>query len=455
MKLRENEHIEFKRSTSELKEGIISIVSILNKHGKGELYFGVKNDGTIVGLDITDKTLREISHAISSNIQPKIYPTIIKETYKGKDYIKVSFSGNDKPYFAFGRVYLRVADEDRQLSPKEIERLILEKNIYRSKWDSKLSKHKISEVNESAISLFMNQLSKSGRIPNETDDFMDVLRKLGLIDSDKLTYAAWYLFCDNQPIEWQVAVFKGKDKTSFMDIKPPLKRNILYLLKKVIEYIKDKINWKVEFGEDMKRYEIPEIPIAALREAIVNSLVHRDYNSPNPNEIAIFSDRIEIYNPGSFPEGLSPDDFIKGKERSHLRNPKIAETFYYMGYIDRWASGLQRIDKECRENGVKYFFAVLDEGFLVTFYRPNFYTNVYPNKKEKVRVKIRGKTRVKILKSIESDPFITISELAQIVGITKKGVEWHIARLKKEGIIRRVGSARNGYWEIIDKSYLE
>jgi len=120
----------------------------------------------------------------------------------------------------------------------------------------------------------------------------------------------------------------------------------------------------------MKRHEIPEIPVSALREAIVNSLVHRNFNDPKGNEIAVFTDRIEIYNPGTFPEGLTPEDYINGHERSYLRNPKIAEIFYYTRDIDRWGSGLQRMNKECNENGIHLSFDIMVNGFLTTFYRP-------------------------------------------------------------------------------------
>ena len=124
MKFVETENTELKKSTAQLKEGIISIASILNKHGKGELYFGIKNDGTIIGQDVSEKTLRDISQAISNHIEPKVFPQITKEKHGDYNYIKVKFRGDDKPYFAYGRVYLRVADEDKQLSPKEIEKLI-------------------------------------------------------------------------------------------------------------------------------------------------------------------------------------------------------------------------------------------------------------------------------------------------------------------------------------------
>src|ERR1051326_5374800 len=110
---KESEILELKKSTGELKEAVISISAILNKHGKGRLYFGIKNDGTLVGQHVGDSTLRDISRSISEHIDPKIYPKINLKPLKGKTCILVEFEGNDRPYFAYGRVYMRVADEDR------------------------------------------------------------------------------------------------------------------------------------------------------------------------------------------------------------------------------------------------------------------------------------------------------------------------------------------------------
>ncbi|NQY31903.1 MAG: ATP-binding protein, partial [Coraliomargarita sp.] len=101
--MNENETIEFKKSLSELKEGLISMASILNKHGNGELWFGIKNDGSAVGLQISEKTLRDLSQSITNHIEPKLYPEITKEEVDGKSCLKVAFSGTERPYYAYGR----------------------------------------------------------------------------------------------------------------------------------------------------------------------------------------------------------------------------------------------------------------------------------------------------------------------------------------------------------------
>ena len=114
--LHESETVELKKSLAELKEGIISIAAILNKHGGGELWFGVVPSGKPVGLEVTDKTLRDLSQAIGAQIEPRIYPHIETLAMSGKTCIHISFEDKNVPYFAYGRAYMRVADEDRQLS---------------------------------------------------------------------------------------------------------------------------------------------------------------------------------------------------------------------------------------------------------------------------------------------------------------------------------------------------
>ncbi len=121
----ETETLEFKKSTSELIEGIISISSMLNKHGEATLYFGVKNNGDVIGQkDLNENTLRDVSRKIAEGIKPQIIPSISLELIDDKKVIKVSAKGNNIPYSAFGKYYSRSFDEDKQLSPEMLKALI-------------------------------------------------------------------------------------------------------------------------------------------------------------------------------------------------------------------------------------------------------------------------------------------------------------------------------------------
>ncbi|MDP2908213.1 MAG: ATP-binding protein [Nanoarchaeota archaeon] len=438
MKIKESEDVELKKSTSELKEAIISITAILNKHKKGTLYFGIKNDGNAIGQHITESTLREISQAIANSIEPKIYPEIKTETIDRKNCVKVSFEGHEQPYFAYGQAYIRVADENRQLSAKELENIILRKTAAR--WDSKTSDAPIDEADEETLTEFIQKANHSQRIKFKYTNKKDVLRKLNLTKDSRLTNSARLLFSKKGPIEVQTAVFAGIDKTTFLDIKQ-FKGNIFQLLKISESYIKEHINWKAKLAE-RTREEIPEIPIRAITETLVNSFCHRDYQVPESNKIAIYKDRIEIWNPGSFPEGYKPQDFISQDLPSILRNPSVANNLYLSADIEKWGSGLKRISKECKANSVKVEFKVLKYGFTVQFTRPKNVPETVPETVPENRLNI-------IIRHISNNDKVTIPALAKLLKVNEKTIKRDLEKLKANNKLKRVGPDKGGHWEIL------
>jgi len=453
MALKESETLELKKSTSELKEAVVSIAAILNKHGKGEVYFGVKNDGAVVGQQVTEKSIRDVSQTISEAFEPKIYPRIGRVKIDGRDCILVSFEAENPPYFAFGRAYMRVGDEDRRLAVSELEKLILEKNKEKTRWDGQVADCLLDDINAKAVREFVSKANAAGRIDFRFQSAEATLKKLGLIKNKRLLRAAQALFSSKNPLKVQAALFAGIEKMTFLDIQQFEGQNLFELMKSSEEYIKKHMMWRVKFGK-LEREEIPEIPLDALREALVNSVCHRDYYAPESNKIAIFKDRIEIYNPGRFPAGLVPKDFITKPEQSVLRNPLIADGLYRTKDIEKWGSGLKRICDACKDNKVKVEFQDLKTGFQVVFYR-NIGESLSgrdgarkgPDKGQKLS-RYYPDTIQKILKAVSGNPRITIAQLSKATGLSKIGVKYNLRKLKKEGVLKRVGPDRGGYWEV-------
>ncbi|HOX08882.1 MAG TPA: ATP-binding protein [Planctomycetota bacterium] len=445
MILKESETLELKKSTAELKEAVISIAAILNKHGKGRVYFGVKNDGTPVGQQIGDATLREVSRTISEHIEPKVYPTVKFHVMDDKPCILVEFDGEDSPYFAYGRAYMRVADEDRQLAPGAIERLMARKRRYRSGWEGEASDAPVAAVGTQVVRRFVRRANDAGRMSYRYDNARDVLHKLGLLRGRSLLNAGRVLFCPDNSAEVQAAVFAGTDKLTFLDIRS-FRGNLFDLIEKSETYLKEHIDWRADLSGS-RRKEIPEVPVRALREAIINSLCHRDFSNPKGNEVAVFKDRIEIYNPGRFPEDYSPGDFIKGGERSILRNPMIAHAFYLTSDIERWGSGLRRIHEACREAGVKVEFRNLKSGFVVIFRRKPP-AALYHSAVDKTVGKTVVKTSERIVALLKASPALTVPELAKLTKLSRRGVEWNLRQLRMQGRLKRVGGRKTGSWEI-------
>lgn len=195
----ETETVEHKRSTSEMREAMESIASILNKHGHGTLYFGVRpSDGEVVGQDVSEKTLRDVSQAVANRIEPRIYPRIERlETEDGRAYIRVEFSGDERPYACDGRYRIRTADEDGPMSTAMLEQLMLERAAVRDPWDGRSSGRGVDAVDEEALRKYVERGVATRRIPFEYTTARDVLARLGLLCEDgMLTNAAMVCFTD-------------------------------------------------------------------------------------------------------------------------------------------------------------------------------------------------------------------------------------------------------------------
>src|SRR3990167_3799691 len=448
MKFTESEIVEFKSSTSELKEAIVSLSAMLNKHSKGAVYFWINDAGNVLGQQIGKSTLKDISKAISDCIEPKVYPDIQTKKIQGKDCIVVKVSGHDAVYSARGRYYLRMGEENKRLSVDELRRLVEKKNNYAYSWGSELSEFSLSKADIPTIKKFIEKGRKAGRIEFAYDSARNVLHKLHLSKGNKLLNAGRVLFCEDSGIEVQAAVFAGKDKLTFVDIQS-FRGPLFDLIERCEVYVKEHINWRADLSGST-RVEIPEVPVRAMKEAIINSLCHRDFYNPKSNEIAIYRDRIEIYNPGQFPFDHDPDEFIAGHGKSYPRNPLIAEAFYLAKDIERWGSGLRRIKEECTAAGVRVKFESIKTGFQVTFFRPEqVMDQVVVRKGGQKRWSGLTKKQTIVLEQIEKKPEISRKELAHILGINPSAVQKHIQGLKDKGYMRRIGPDKGGHWEVV------
>ena len=182
---RENEQTEFKKTTSEMKEAMDSICAILNKHGSGVLYFGVRPDGEVLGQDVEESTLRRVSQAIGNAIAPPIRPTITRKTSDdGRSYVEVRFSGDEAPYSSNGRFRIRVADEDLLMSPAEVRAMALDAEAQSKPWDGRPSERPMSDVEEPVLIDYVTRGNECGRISFSYDGVEDALERLGLLTPD-------------------------------------------------------------------------------------------------------------------------------------------------------------------------------------------------------------------------------------------------------------------------------
>lgn len=447
----ETETLEYKKSTGELKEAVISIASILNKHQKGELYFGVRNDGTPIGQIVNEKTLREVSQAIANHIEPQIFPSITSVVIDGKDCIRVSFEGYNIPYFAYGIARLRVADEDLMMTREQLESFFRGKQA-EDPWEKQLSAFTIDQVEDKRVQTYVERGVSAERIPFAYTDKKTALDKLMLISGDKLLNAAMVLFCESLYAEIQLAIFAGKERLTFLDIQRE-RAPVFELVARAERYIASNIRWRVEFDGSLQRKEIPEIPMDAVREALMNSFCHKDYGACQSNEVTIHPDRVEIYNPGTFPSGLSPKDFIDGNQRPVRRNPLIASILYYSKDIESFCIGLKRIVDACKESNCRCEFEVQKSGFVVIFYRSETESMSDDPINEQINEQINEHVKTReneLIAYLRKKPSATYSDIASEFNISYITARRLIQSLLDAGKIKRFGSKKKGGWKLID-----
>lgn len=210
----ESETVEFKKSTGKLKEGVESIASILNKHGHGTLYFGVRPNGDVCGQEVAESTLHQISQAIGSSIEPRITPQIEVLEDDGRNYVCIQFHGDEAPYACKGTYRIRTADEDVIMAAAQIESAMAKRIETKDPWDGRTSRRPISDVDEDALRAYVMRGNGKGRIPFEFTTTEDVLSRLDLLRDGKLTNAADVLFCPSKTIGLKMGILATHTRTS-------------------------------------------------------------------------------------------------------------------------------------------------------------------------------------------------------------------------------------------------
>lgn len=453
MKKRESETLEFKKSTAQLKEAVISLCAMLNKHKKGVVFFGIKDDGTVCGQDIGKKTTSDISHEIRNNLKPIPNVSIEIETLEEKEVIKIEASGEDTPYSAYGRYYTRVDDADIFMDSRQLWKYFESKSKTYSKWEEEITPYGIDKINEDLLIQFIRDANETGRLNYIYRNAEEALSKLNLINEEGyLNNAGYYLFGNDGPVLLKEVVYPTDERKKFTDLKQ-FEGNILECISEGLKYIQNNIHYHAEII-GTKREETPEIPIEALREILINSFAHCHYQKGDYNEISITKSNVRIYNPGGILNDTSPKDFASGKVGSKIRNPLIATVLFKNGMIDAFGTGFDRAFKLCAQKSVDYKYQNDEYGFTFIFKRTDS-DKINDKINDKISDMINDTDTVKltdvdnqIIKALKKNAYSTIVEIAETIGKSTPTVHRHIDKLVSMGIIERVGSRKSGCWEI-------
>lgn len=442
METRENERVEFKKTTGELKESIVSLAAMLNKCGQGTVYFGIKNNGEICGQQIGAQTTQDISREIKNKLKPLITPTIEVLDYEGKKVIRVYVQGEDTPYSAYDRYYIRSDDEDNVMTSDQLERFFSNRSYDYSQWELTETEYTADDIDENLLIEYVNRGNECGRINFLYRDAETTLRKLNLLSGTHLNNAGYYLFSDKKPLLLKLATYPTDERVRFSDMKQ-FRGNIFECINEAVKYVTNNIRWRAEIV-GLERVETPEVPVEAFREIIVNSFAHMKVSKSSANEIYLTPSKIHIYNPGPLVPGTDPKMFASGEQGSMIRNPLIATVLYYNRTIDAFGTGFERVFRLCKD--IPYQYNNNQFGFTFEFLRDqnaainDVINDPINNLKDPERA---------LLTLIMTGQARNKQELSEKIGKSPATVQRYIKHLTELGIIRREGSNKNGRWIVV------
>ena len=358
-----------------------------------------------------------------------------------QDVVRKSFSNYEELRSA---VYASVV---RYLEEKEYLRLL--------PFDTTLNRQAtMDDIDPEKVRFFVN-LAKAKRsfpIPYLPENIPQILTHLNLIsESGVLTNAALLLFAkDPQRFfitsEVKCAVFPTNVMTKPILSYQVFHGSVFEMIDHAVGFVMSHIDARVAPRYTSAATEVNyEIPIEAVTEAIVNAVTHRDYASNGSVQVMLFRDRLEVWNPGSLPFGLSPAK-LKQLHSSLPPNPVLANPIYLAGYIERMGTETTDLVSACEKAGLKSPEFIQDEDFRVVIYRKNVTQNVTQNKGVKKAPRI-----LKVLQLMFANTHISAEEMAVKLKVTERTIRRDIDKLREQYDIEWIGSSKNGYWKIVPK----
>ena len=436
----ESINTEFKTSFSD--DVIISLVAFCNAKG-GTVYVGITDNGETKGVLLGKETIADWLNEIKNKTLPAIIPNIDILPYTGKSVVAFSVAEYPvKPVAMKGRYYQRRANSNHLLSAVEIADLSLQSR--QLSWDSyPYNGASFNELNVDKINRFISRVNDVGRFALDTDPKI-ALEKLGMLQKRIPTNAAMILF-SSKDLHYNVHI--GRFKTPSLIIADKmLSGNLFDVLEEAMQTIIGHLKFAFDItisSTNTQRTEIPEYPLEAVRELLLNALVHRDYQSSTDVQIKIFDNSISFFNPTGLYGNITEDDLKTDTYRASTRNKQIAEAFYLTKEIEKYGSGFSRIRKEISTYPTMVFnYRNTSYGFFAEF--------EYSEQKISSMEKTTEKTTEKIYQLIKLNPYITTTELATQCGLSIDGVSWNIKKLKQTRRIIRLGGRKMGYWQVND-----
>jgi ATP-dependent DNA helicase RecG len=433
MNLLETQSRENKQSLHEWRQMIESVASFATNQG-GVIRIGISPKGERIGIRIGKGTLEDLSNKIKQNTDPPQYPSITVEGSEEAGIIVIQVEESPiKPVWAFGRPLKRVGRTNQHLSRQETQRMV-EATTGRT-WDALPSAgFLLKEASKEYVRDFQKRIGQAP-VPVQT-----LLKNLSLLTNDgKPCNGAVLLFAKNPQrffpeAQVKCARFAGTTSLRFLD-EMTMEGNILNQLENALKFVERNTRHEIRITGRPERETIPEYPEAAIREAVINAICHRDYAAVGTIQVRIYDDRLEVWNPGTLPPSLTIESLYR-EHPSLPRNPKIALAFYRARLIEHWGTGTLRMADACAGTGIKLEFFSESGFFMVRFIKPEKMISLLTEQKLNDRQK-------KGLEYASQHGYITNRDYQKLFDISRRQSLKDIVELVEKGLLIKEGGGRS------------
>lgn len=430
---KESQNIEYK---SDWKDEYLKAISAFANCMGGKLIIGLDDRGQSVGLKNVNKLLEDIPNIIRNKLG--IIPNVELSRRGNAEIIGININPSSVPISYNGKFYLRSGSTVQELRGKELADFLVKKTGVT--WDDAIEERgNLDNIDNATIEDFKRfAVDRIPAIAREAN-LITILKKLNLTEDDRLKRAAVLLFAgDPQRLHRHAVVKIGRFLTD-TDIQTTdvVRGNLFQQLENTLEILRSKyLQSNIKF-EGIHRRDILEYPYEALREGIINALIHRDYRGFSQIQIRVYPDKLIIMNEGSLPPEV-PVENLKTNHLSKPRNKLLAEAFYYAGFIEAWGRGTIKIVEKCVEQGLPEPDFREENGVMAVIFYKDKWTQENLQKmglnerqiKAVMYVREKGKITNKAYKELIKD-ISRITATRDLTNLVEKGI------LKMVGIGKR------------------
>ncbi len=432
LKSLESQNMEFKANWRD--EYLKVICAFANADG-GKLIIGVDDRGKVVAMGNVKKLLEDVPNKIKDILG--IIPKVITESKKGKDTLIIEVKPSYAPISYHGRYFVRSGSTIQELKGKELTKFLISKSD--RDWDEYAEeKTSIDDIDIKTVERFKEIAIKRLPFITEEKDNLKLLQKLNLFENGKLKRAAILLF-GKKPKRFYTSAFikVGKFLTD-TDIvaSDDIEGNLFEQVEKVIELLRAKYLVSEIRFEGIYRKEELEYPEEALREAIINAVIHRDYIGAH-TQLKIYPDKLILWNEGTLPKDIKIAD-LKKSHPSRPRNELLADVFFKAGLIETWGRGTIKITNECTKAGLpEPEFKEEFGGFSIYFYKDIF-------TEENLRKMGLNERQVRSVLYVKEKGKITNKEYQKLFELKKRQATDDLKAIEKKGLFERIGTTGKG-----------